>query len=265
MKIKIILLIVVLALATPLLGQTNVDPSAALEVDSTTKGFLPPRMTEVQRNAISSPAKGLLIFNTNTDRLNIYDGTVWTDLSKTAAEIDFTPAASLTATTTQAAIEELANRADRNIVFDARLNSATQNFNATETIYAWSPTTTVTDTVELQTGNEKVKFLKKGVFNVNTAIIVTAAGAADRSMAYVTIEHYNSSNVLVDRYSFSGGYVRNLSSVSSQGMSSGNITLVTEVNDYIQIKSIRVFSQSSSSSDPANQTQSILTIKQLTF
>ena len=60
---------------------TNVDPSAALEVDSTTKGFLPPRMTTLQRNAISSPAAGLLIFNTTTDRINYYSGNSWVNLA----------------------------------------------------------------------------------------------------------------------------------------------------------------------------------------
>ena len=60
-----------------LMAQTNVDPSAALEIDSTTKGFLPPRMTTVQRNAITSPAEGLLIYNTSTQKINFYNGTLW--------------------------------------------------------------------------------------------------------------------------------------------------------------------------------------------
>jgi hypothetical protein len=41
------------------------DPSAILDAKSTSKGFLPPRMTTAQRNAISSPAKGLLIYQTD--------------------------------------------------------------------------------------------------------------------------------------------------------------------------------------------------------
>ncbi len=44
------------------------DPSAILEVESTTKGLLLPRMTTAQMQAISNPAKGLLLFNT-TDSL----------------------------------------------------------------------------------------------------------------------------------------------------------------------------------------------------
>ncbi|MCL7753303.1 fibrobacter succinogenes major paralogous domain-containing protein [Polaribacter sp. Z022] len=43
-------------------GTTNPDASAALDVESTTKGFLPPRMTQVQMNAIASPAEGLIVY-----------------------------------------------------------------------------------------------------------------------------------------------------------------------------------------------------------
>ena len=41
------------------------DNSAMLEVKSTEKGFLPPRMTEVQMNAINNPAEGLIIYCTD--------------------------------------------------------------------------------------------------------------------------------------------------------------------------------------------------------
>ena len=43
----------------------NVDPSAQLEVSSTSKGFLVPRMTSSQRTGISNPANGLLVYQTD--------------------------------------------------------------------------------------------------------------------------------------------------------------------------------------------------------
>jgi len=46
------------------------DPSAMLEVKSTNKGLLPPRMTTEDRDAIENPATGLQIFNTSTNCLN---------------------------------------------------------------------------------------------------------------------------------------------------------------------------------------------------
>lgn len=60
------------------IGTTTVDASAVLELSSSARGFLPPRMTEAQRNAIPSPATGLLIYQTDaTPGFYVFDGTVW--------------------------------------------------------------------------------------------------------------------------------------------------------------------------------------------
>ena len=59
-------------------GTATPDASAALDVRSTTKGLLPPRLSTAQRDAITSPAAGLTIFNTSTDVLNTWDGQQWT-------------------------------------------------------------------------------------------------------------------------------------------------------------------------------------------
>jgi hypothetical protein len=59
------------------LGTTTPNISALLELDSTSKGFLAPRMTLAQRDLIVSPATGLLIFNTNTKQYNVWDGISW--------------------------------------------------------------------------------------------------------------------------------------------------------------------------------------------
>ena len=64
----------------PLGAQTKIgglipDPSAMLDVQSTAKGVLFPRMTASQRNAIVSPATGLMIFNTDISSLEINLGT----------------------------------------------------------------------------------------------------------------------------------------------------------------------------------------------
>jgi hypothetical protein len=54
---------------------TTVSASAQLEVTSTSKGFLPPRMTTAQRDAITSPADGLIIYNTTNNRLELRSAT----------------------------------------------------------------------------------------------------------------------------------------------------------------------------------------------
>jgi len=58
------------------LGAGMVD-SALFQLNSTSKGFLPPRMTTAQINAISSPSEGLVVYNTDRDRLETYNGTYW--------------------------------------------------------------------------------------------------------------------------------------------------------------------------------------------
>jgi hypothetical protein len=53
------------------------NAAAVLNVASTSKGFLPPRMTTAQRDAISTPPTGLMIYNTSTNVLNFYNGSAW--------------------------------------------------------------------------------------------------------------------------------------------------------------------------------------------
>lgn len=59
---------------------TTIAPSAALDVTSTTQGFLPPRMTTVQRNAISAPAEGLMVYDSTLKVIFYFDGTNWVSL-----------------------------------------------------------------------------------------------------------------------------------------------------------------------------------------
>jgi hypothetical protein len=61
------------------INETNTppDPSAMLDVESTNKGFLPPRLTSAQRAAIVSPASGLLVFDTDFNALFVNTGEGW--------------------------------------------------------------------------------------------------------------------------------------------------------------------------------------------
>lgn len=59
---------------------TVANHSAQLQVDSTTAGFLPPRMTSAQKIAIVSPAEGLMVYDTDLKRPCFHDGTNWITL-----------------------------------------------------------------------------------------------------------------------------------------------------------------------------------------
>jgi len=60
-----------------LLGTSTEANSSKLTVSSTTKGFLPPRMTTSQKTAISSPAEGLVVYDNTVHQLSYYNGGAW--------------------------------------------------------------------------------------------------------------------------------------------------------------------------------------------
>ena len=64
-------------------GINNPTPhaSAILDVKSNTKGVLLPRTSTTSRNAIASPAKGLLLYDTTTSGFWFHNGSAWAQLS----------------------------------------------------------------------------------------------------------------------------------------------------------------------------------------
>jgi hypothetical protein len=95
----ILLFFVTKTVAQTGIGTTTPDVSAKLDITSTNKGFLVPRMTNVQRSAITSPANGLMVYQTD-GVIGFYVNTgtsttpVWlrvnTDWTKTGNDISFT-------------------------------------------------------------------------------------------------------------------------------------------------------------------------------
>lgn len=65
------------------IGTLTPDASAFLQISSTTKGVLFPQMTTTQINAISSPANGLLVYNTTLNKLCIYESGSWKQMTTT--------------------------------------------------------------------------------------------------------------------------------------------------------------------------------------
>lgn len=54
------------------IGTASPNSNSILDLTSTTKAFMPPRMTGTQRDAIPSPTAGMVIYNTSTNKLNVY-------------------------------------------------------------------------------------------------------------------------------------------------------------------------------------------------
>ena len=59
------------------IGVASPLASALLDVTSTTKGFLPPRMTTTQKNAIATPAAGLMVYDTTLNQMSYFNSSSW--------------------------------------------------------------------------------------------------------------------------------------------------------------------------------------------
>ena len=68
-------------------GAASANATSILDLNSTTLGFLMPRMTLAQRNAIAAPATGLQIFNTTSNSVEYYNGSGWLTLASTAGSL----------------------------------------------------------------------------------------------------------------------------------------------------------------------------------
>lgn len=59
------------------IGASTINASAKLQVDTTTQGFLPPRMTTTQKNAIATPPAGLMVYDTTLNKLCVRTASTW--------------------------------------------------------------------------------------------------------------------------------------------------------------------------------------------
>lgn len=91
-KIKLLFLLTAIIASYAVTAQVAIntngdvaDPSAMLDVKSTTKGFLTPRMTQSERDGIT-PLEGLIVYNTTTHQPNFYNGNEWMNYDGSSAK-----------------------------------------------------------------------------------------------------------------------------------------------------------------------------------
>jgi len=100
-------------------GGTFTDvASSRLTVNSTTQGMLPPRMTTAQKNAIASPATGLIVYDTDLKSLYQYNGTSWLPIGYSGVHALVKPSvgSSVSVSVTSTALSAQAQTANRLIV-----------------------------------------------------------------------------------------------------------------------------------------------------
>jgi hypothetical protein len=122
------------------IGTISPNTSAKVEIVSTTQGFLPPRMTTVQRNAIVSPAIGLVIFNTTTNCLNFYIGSGWNETCGSAT-VGIYPAGTVHCAASTAVVD-VTNSTTGKIWMDRNLGATQVATSSTDTnsygdLYQW--------------------------------------------------------------------------------------------------------------------------------
>ena len=59
------------------IGTITPNANAILDVTSTTKAFMPPRMTTVQKNLIASPTAGMVVYDSTLNKLSVYGAVSW--------------------------------------------------------------------------------------------------------------------------------------------------------------------------------------------
>lgn len=69
------------------IGANAANANAMLDVNSTTKAFMPPRMTTTQKNAIASPTAGMIVYDSTLNSTSYYNGTSWINLVATTASV----------------------------------------------------------------------------------------------------------------------------------------------------------------------------------
>jgi hypothetical protein len=87
---RTIYIFILLAIFNPIYAQVGIgtntpDNSSMLQVESTEKGFLLPRMTSTQRSSIAIPASGLQVYDTNTNSIWYFNGTFWVNTQAMAS------------------------------------------------------------------------------------------------------------------------------------------------------------------------------------
>jgi hypothetical protein len=115
----LILFITITTKAQVGIGTSSPSASAKLEISSTTQGFLPPRMTHAQRQAISSPEVGLMVYctncGTNGGEPQFYNGSTWLNMIGGAA---LPPFPSIAPTTTASNITSSTATSGGNVIND---------------------------------------------------------------------------------------------------------------------------------------------------
>ena len=134
------------------IGTNTPDASAKLEVSSTSKGLLTPRMSSVERLAIVNPANGLLVYDVDSNSFWYYQAGTWTEF---ITQIPAIPSAVIFSSMSQAGVASTTEAAIGTYVIPA--NTLTANGQALD-IHAFGTQSSDTSVIRLKFGAQVLSF-----------------------------------------------------------------------------------------------------------
>jgi len=150
------------------IGTNTSVTTAALQVSSTTQGFLPPVMTTTQKNAIATPASGLIVYDTTLNALNFYNGSSWSSGGGGGGMVY--PAAGIALSTGSAWGTSITNNsADWNTAYTNRITSLTTTGSGAATL--------ISNVLNIPTPSAATITLSGNVTGTGTTAITTTIAA----------------------------------------------------------------------------------------
>jgi hypothetical protein len=219
------------------IGSITIDNSAVLDVRSTTKGLLIPRMTTAQMNAIVSPATGLLVTNTDSSGLCEYNGTSWRQVRTSGTVTSIATGLGLSGGTITTTGTLLIDTASVSILSRQRAAATYQTIANTDT--ARTNIYTGIDNSNTNYALRTYALLGGGVVaEPITANMATTSGATvltDQAMQFIVVYLPKARTITGVKWwqSITGAYTaNNYNGIALHSYSGGTLTLIdTTVND----------------------------------
>jgi hypothetical protein len=227
---KSLFLILLLALSMSVSAQVAInndgsqpDPSAMLDVSSTSRGLLPPRMTQAQRIAITNPVVGLIMWCSDcgaAGELQVYNGTTWTNMIGGEAGATFP----ILTTTIASPVDGVTATSGGNITFDG--GSA-----VTERGVCWSTTSNPTIAETKTTDGNGSGIFESALTELipNTTYYVRAYATNSRGTAYGNEVSFTSLSFSIG-LSYGGGIIFYTDGTGLHGL----ISATTDQSTYLQ-------------------------------
>jgi hypothetical protein len=204
-------------------GTASPHASSIVEMNSTTQGFLPPRMTRAQRESISTPAAGLVVWCTNcgpSGELQVYNGSIWTNMIGGAAS----PSLPTVATTAISSITPSGATGGGNVTDDGGAANTTRGV-----VWSTSPNPTVALSTKTADGSGAGTFTSTiGSLSSVTVYYVRAYATNAAGTSYGSEITFSTLGV---GSNYGGGKIAYIFQSGDQGFVSGEIHGIIASND----------------------------------